>query len=281
MATCILSVDIGSVNYAIGFAEFVPGGLIKILSIELFSPKPSKSTSWGAANVRLTEMLHDRLTRYAASSAKLYTVVEKQINKSRANSNLAFMTQSAVLMWSLSHGRTHDTFRYLWAPEKFIDPIPAHVRTHTRWKRHGINTIRKFFSDHRPEFQHLHDLIFEQHAQKPDDLCDCLLQLIATHHRLQGTAPASVPALVDLDDGLVDTESEGEGEGEGEFEFEPESETKTPEPETKTPKPETKPPEPEPESKTRRKRTTTASNKKKKARPQLMAGPLGSLDDYA
>ena len=264
MTTRILSIDIGSINYALGFAEFVPGGLIRILHIELFSPKPSKSTSWGAANDRLTTMLHDRLTQYATPSDKLYTVVEKQITKSRANSHLALMTQSAVRMWSLSHGRQHDTFRYLWAPEKFIDPVPANVKTHLQWKRHGIKTIREFLSEHHPTFEDLHDLIFNQHSDKPDDMCDCLLQMIATHHRLQSlsASASATPSPVVDDDGLVDTESESDDE---------------PEPRKRAP---TAAAAPAPASK--KAKTKPKPKPKSKARAKVVsAGPIADLDEYA
>lgn len=248
MTIRILSIDIGKINTAIGFAEFVPGGSIRVLSLELFSPKPSNSVSWGEACDRFATVLFERLTTFATPSDKLYTVVERQISKSRANCHLALIAQASVQMWSLTKGRSQDTFRYLWAPEKFVDPVPATVRTHTQWKRHGIFTVIKFIEDHAPLYQDIQDLIFSQHSDKPDDLCDCFLQLIATHHRLQHAPASFVPSLCTI------IESEDEDD-------EPEDE-----------------PEPKPKPK---KRKAQAKPRGKSQRPKkVMSGPVADLDAY-
>lgn len=201
----LVSVDIGVRNYALGFAFLDDdggggGGMdspLRVLHVSKIDLKPTRAATQEQIAMLLMKTLHFQLKQFITDPAIPMTlVIEKQVPKAHRNIALAMNTLCVILTWSHALGRAEqDTYQFMTALNKFHPTtVPYHLK---EFKTFSKNLVRQLLGEggdetkddetkegeaqHSPTFicdhMNLRQMIFEEHKDKADDLCDCLLQL--------------------------------------------------------------------------------------------------------
>lgn len=177
----LVSVDIGSRNFAIGFAllhdQYEEEGPLHILRLSKIDLKMTRNATQEQIAVTLMRTLHEQLNEVIIDDTiPMLLVIEKQVPKAKRNISLAMTTLTTICTWSLVKGREHDMYQFMTALNKFHPTtVPYHLKEFKTFSKNLVSEILEetfYYED-----VNLREMIFDEHKNKADDLCDCLLQL--------------------------------------------------------------------------------------------------------
>ena len=176
----LVSVDIGSRNFAIGFAllhDQYEEGPLHILRLSKIDLKMTRNATQEQIAVTLMRTLHEQLNEVIIDDTiPMLLVIEKQVPKAKRNISLAMTTLTTICTWSLVKGREHDMYQFMTALNKFHPTtVPYHLKEFKTFSKNLVSEILEetfYYED-----VNLREMIFDEHKNKADDLCDCLLQL--------------------------------------------------------------------------------------------------------
>lgn len=184
----IVSIDIGTKNFAMGIFKF-HGGLrpIDILSLRLFSTfQGKKRATWEQRIDSLTYFIIEQLTdaHERFPDCPIHTIIELQLGHAHANGRIASSAQSSILTWCATKGIADYEITFLHALGKFPHGIPADFPSkatggapHSALKSYSKQVCRQHLEAYG--YEDWIRYIFQEHADKSDDLCDVTLQALS------------------------------------------------------------------------------------------------------